>query len=368
MIPSPIQTNNPVLRDVMMAKMMSDLIKIQKESAATYREVLTKATELADYAAAIQNLPPGEPGVSIKGDKGDPGSPAEVPEINYDYIISEVLDNMPVPKDGESPDVNEVVSRVLAAMPAPKVAKVDEGKIIDKVLRLIPKTAAIEVPKIDIEELTTAVLELIKKDKRLTPEHINGLQGQIDSYRSQLAGKRYGKETWARGGGDTVAAGTNVTIVTNANGVKVISAGGSSPTTIPVYNEVLAGAGTSWTLAHTPSTNSVELFANGQRLTPTVDFSISGTTITTVNSWVAGTVVADYTYAGSGSATTPTDNEVVSGSGTSWTLAATPTLGSERLYANGQRLTPTVDYSITGAAITTTLSWVAGTILADYTT
>lgn len=59
-------------------------------------------------------------------------------------------------------------------------------------------------------------------------------------------------------------------------------------------------------------------------------------------------------------------NEVVTGSGTSWTLANTPVAGTQAIYANGQRLTPTVDYSITGVAITTVDSWVAGTILADY--
>lgn len=69
---------------------------------------------------------------------------------------------------------------------------------------------------------------------------------------------------------------------------------------------------------------------------------------------------------GGGSSTTFVDNEVVSGSGTSWTLANVPTLGSEHIYANGQRLTPTVDYTISGADITTVLSWSAGTILADY--
>lgn len=59
-------------------------------------------------------------------------------------------------------------------------------------------------------------------------------------------------------------------------------------------------------------------------------------------------------------------NEVVSGSGTSWTLANTPNSAGIQLYANGQRLTPTVDYTLTGANITTVLSWSAGTLLADY--
>lgn len=60
-------------------------------------------------------------------------------------------------------------------------------------------------------------------------------------------------------------------------------------------------------------------------------------------------------------------NEVVSGSGTSWTLAHTPVTGIA-LYANGQRLTPGAvnDYTISGTAITTILSWASGSLLADY--
>ena len=62
------------------------------------------------------------------------------------------------------------------------------------------------------------------------------------------------------------------------------------------------------------------------------------------------------------------DNEIVSGSGTSWTLAHTPTSGSQHIYANGQRLIPGGgnDYTISGATVTTTFSWSAGTVLADY--
>ena len=71
---------------------------------------------------------------------------------------------------------------------------------------------------------------------------------------------------------------------------------------------------------------------------------------------------------GSISGSTFVNNEVVSGSGTSWTLASTPLVGTEHLYANGQRLTPTVDYTISVKAITTLQSWAAGTVLADYQT
>lgn len=77
---------------------------------------------------------------------------------------------------------------------------------------------------------------------------------------------------------------------------------------------------------------------------------------------VTGRVLVDAT----GSTGTAVYSEVVSGTGTSWTVAHTPTSGTLQLYANGQRLMPTTDYSITGAAITTVTSWAAGTLLADY--
>lgn len=79
---------------------------------------------------------------------------------------------------------------------------------------------------------------------------------------------------------------------------------------------------------------------------------------------ITGRILVD--VAGGGGGNTFVYNEVVSGSGTSWTLAATPIAGLQAIFANGQRLTPTVDYSITNAAITTVLSWSAGTLLADY--
>ena len=63
-----------------------------------------------------------------------------------------------------------------------------------------------------------------------------------------------------------------------------------------VLNEVVSGSGTSWTLAHTPNATGIALYANGQRLAPTVDYTLSVAAITTVLSWSAGTLLADYQY------------------------------------------------------------------------
>jgi len=60
------------------------------------------------------------------------------------------------------------------------------------------------------------------------------------------------------------------------------------------------------------------------------------------------------------------DNEVVAGSGTSFTLANTPVAGSEHIFLNGMRAKLTTDYTISGTGITTTLSWSAGDVIADY--
>lgn len=65
------------------------------------------------------------------------------------------------------------------------------------------------------------------------------------------------------------------------------------------------------------------------------------------------------------------DNEVPSGTknGTNkiFTLANTPTVGSQHVYKNGLRFTPTVDYTISGGTITFVKAPKASaTLLADY--
>lgn len=92
----------------------------------------------------------------------------------------------------------------------------------------------------------------------------------------------------------------------------------------------------------------------------TIDFT-SGATVTSGGLGIANVAVT-------GTVVTFVDNEIVSGSATSWTLAHVPKTGTQAVYANGQRLTPGTgqDYIISAANITTALSWSAGTILADY--
>lgn len=80
------------------------------------------------------------------------------------------------------------------------------------------------------------------------------------------------------------------------NDMRWHGSGGSSSSGTAVSNEVVAGSGTSFTLAHTPIAGSQRIFAIGQRLTPTVDYTIAGAVITTLSTWNSGDILADYTY------------------------------------------------------------------------
>jgi len=85
---------------------------------------------------------------------------------------------------------------------------------------------------------------------------------------------------------------------------------------------------------------------------------------------IDGNGVVSYTAPESGGAS-EVNNEIVSGSGTSFTLANTPQTGTVKLYGAGQRLTPGAgcDYTISGATITiiqTGATYATGTVLADY--
>lgn len=120
-------------------------------------------------------------------------------------------------------------------------------------------------PIIDHEEIYQKVLERIKKDKSLVVSDLKDGQAFVFN---------------------------NTKYQTHE-----MMHGGSASGTIPSFttNEVVAGSGTAWTLAATPTAGSVTLFGNGQYLTPGgVDYTISGASITTVNSFVAGTIVANY--------------------------------------------------------------------------
>ncbi len=125
---------------------------------------------LAKYDAVIEELK------QIK--QGEPGKNAD-----EESIVNKVLESLPKPKDGKTPAFDAVVRAVLMQMPNPK-----DGK--DAV--------------VDYDKLAEKAVDALVSSKKLKKEHVQGLDAEIASYRNQLAGKHYGKDTWARGGGTTV--------------------------------------------------------------------------------------------------------------------------------------------------------------------
>lgn len=136
------------------------------------------------------------------------------------------------------------------------------------------------------------------------------------------------------------------------------------------FDEIPSGSGTAFTLAHTPIAGSVQLYRGGGRITVSNgDYTISGTGITLARTLALGeTLTADYYSAGAGTAGSSAFDEIPSGSGTAFMLAAVPIAGSVRLFRGGARISvANGDYTISGANITLTNALQTGeTLTADY--
>lgn len=132
--------------------------------------------------------------------------------------------------------------------PAGKDATVDEAKIVERVLARVPAPKDGAPGQDGIHADPEAVVALIQEKKLLKAEHIAGLPEELASYRNQLAGQHYGSTTMARGGGDTIAAGTGISI-TNANGVKTIVATGGAGFSTLAATETPDGSTTVFTFA-----------------------------------------------------------------------------------------------------------------------
>lgn len=198
-------------RSRFMEKALADLLAIHdrfltaiENHTVSVKEVKEYANSIQDHAERITTLPPGEKGDSIKGDPGE--------SVDFEAVVAEVLNRIPKPENGKDSNPDLIATRVITRLKQDKKDTQKESII-------------------DIPAIIEAVIGHLKDNKVLTKEHINGLDGELSSYRNQLAGKHYGKDTWARGGGDTVTAGSNVTITQNANGQKVISASGGGAST-----------------------------------------------------------------------------------------------------------------------------------------
>lgn len=255
----------------LMTQIASDMLN--NNLLGKIEEFLAGIRELKEHAERIKNLPKGQKGDkgdSIRGPKGDKG------------------DSIPGPKgkDGISPDpvqVAEIAARLITRPRDGKDAKAPElNAILDA---LVEKLKTEDILKIE--------------------EKMSGVKNEIASYRNQLAGKHYGKDTWARGGGMTMSAGTNITLVPLADGtVQINAAGGSSGSNVTTqYSLTVVQAGANVTIDLSQLTefatfiDIVAVYRNNIMQTETINFTVAGSTVTILQADAGEVFNVTYSYA-----------------------------------------------------------------------
>ncbi len=262
---SPIQLlDSSKIRETMMLRIAGDLVKI-------HQQFLAKVSELDEI-------------IKKKiGPKGLPGKDAQPP--SNERLLSLIKPLIPQVKDGYTPTKDELLMMI-----KPLVAGL-ENNLFTKVKTLKPIKGKDYLTEKDVNDLIDTISnslpksevdpeEILKiftqKGKKLKTDFIDGFEQTIASRFHQLA------RGYLHGGGDTIAAGSNITLTRNANGTVTISSSGGSGTWF--QDELLAYSdGTNYALAHAPVT-VVFIFVNGQLLrSGGVDYTRTGTAIVMIS-------------------------------------------------------------------------------------
>lgn len=232
-----------------------------KEIKEESKKIKSIPETYAQEIDAIRKIPKGEKGERGIGLPGRDGRDGETPVVDHEKIARIAAQFIPKPKDGRD----------------------GKSPSVDAIVPIVVET-------------------LQKSDPLKVEERIAGFSKEIASYRNQLAGKSYGKDTWARGGGDTVAAGTGITITTNNDGAKVITSTGSGSGTVTSVSVASTNgfAGTVATATTTPvitlkTTVTGLLKGNGTAISAAVgdtDYQ-NPITLTTTGSSGAATFIGD---------------------------------------------------------------------------
>ncbi len=172
-------------------KELENLRRQVSESHSKYiKEIEKKIIQLEQKIQSVKT--------PMRGDRGLDGKDGR--DINHTEVVKDVLKQVRQPEDGETPtiDYKKVARLASQLIEPPKPQKIDEKLIIEK------------------------ILESLKEGKlKLNIKHIDGFKEGLEQTIAPIRNLAAG----FRGGGDTVAAGSGVTI-TNTNGVKTISATG----------------------------------------------------------------------------------------------------------------------------------------------
>lgn len=242
-------------------KQAKDLV--QKHTEQAINEMVFVKQNIFDRAHKIQ-----------KGDKGEQGEQGVDGRNGVDGIGIVSI---------EQPDLESV--RFIMTDGTTKELKLPRGLAGEK--GIDGKDAEpVEVQNTDIAEILNQIVE----KQLLSVDHIRGLPERLKEVHSTA------RTAVMRGGGDTVKAGAGISISRTANGVSIISTSGTGT---KVRDEEPSGSGTSFTLAHTPIANTLQLYRGGIRIQQGAgkDYTLSGNTITLSSSLSTGEVLlADYEY------------------------------------------------------------------------
>ena len=146
------------------------------------------------------------------------------------------------------------------------------------------------------------------------------------------------------------ADGTNgQALVTNGSGTLSFT---TLSTTLTYSSGTATGdnSTTAFTISSGRSVNDVLVFVNGFQLTPTTDYTISGTTLTFTTAPATSAEIT-YRYLPLGGAYTSA-NFTGNGSATTITIDAGRAVADVLVVVNGLTLVPTTDYTISGTTLT----------------
>lgn len=236
------------------------------------KNVDTKLSKTDELAGRVQQLIDDTKMISkgdqgVRGFRGFPGRNGEDAVIDIESLIQRIVALIPTPKDGEDGDD----------------AVIDEVSIVKKAAKLVlanlPEPKPVKIPKIDHEKLAGIVAQQIDEGKiKLKSKHIEDYEDPTKS--AEVVLRRFIARGALHGAGDTVKAGTNITLTRNSDGTTTISSsGGSSSSPILTATGSINDSNTVFTFATTPAF----VVVNGATYIHGGGVTIAGTTVTLDN-------------------------------------------------------------------------------------
>lgn len=222
----------------------------------------SKMEEVDSVVKSIKKLEKGE-----KGEDADEEKIAKAVKHNLqNWVYEQVIPEIRQPIDGVSPDPKDVANIVLKSIP-----KIDEQRIINKIAKQIKPSLKIIQDRTVIDE--DALIEKFLDSPKFK-DKITGIDNMI-----KVLDRRY-----IHGGGDTVSAGTNVTI-TNVNGTKQINATSGGFSTLTLISGDIDDTNTVFVFSDVPSGVIINgsMYLAGQTSGGVVMWTNIGATVTLAN-------------------------------------------------------------------------------------